>query len=599
MKNLLLILLAGFSFSVSIGSTAHAQLRVIAVSGQTAPTSDPTTVFDTVVPVAINIKGNVLIQASIVGDSIISGENSLGMWIEEQPGVISQVTQTGNQAFDMPAGVSFSALPYPSGFSDSNHVMFTGRIVGPGIEDINGNCGIGAPDNDIGVWQANVNGGNLVVQAADAAPGTPEGTVFHCVHTNVRQNELGGVAFSASVYDGTSRTKTGIWRTNGSGALEPVVLPGEQALEIPTNTSSPFTIEFAKIVGHNNLGTVAAYLWENPSGTGSPSAISLSKNGLPRTTMALLEDEILDIGPGVVIDAFGEISRDDFEVALNNHDRIAVPVTLKGPGIVPPDPVSPESLPAAQSPPGNNRAIAVLDLNQQPKVLVQSGQEVGGIGDSNLVYYSVGQFGVGSLGSRGSVLESPLGFNDEGEVLFQASINSLVPDPNLNSLNNDGLWLIDKDQNTHIVIREGDIAPGTTEPFIFRSFQFEYMLNNLGQVAVEAVVGGKKGIWATDLQGQLRLIVLEGQSIDLGNGDARLVEELFVSLNPHEEPASINANSISNFNDRGQLTFGVRFPDGSSAAFVSNLVAIPEPTTCMLMVLATLALRSSRCSVRT
>ena len=40
----------------------------------------------------------------------------------------------------------------------------------------------------------------------------------------------------------------------------------------------------------------------------------------------------------------------------------------------------------------------------------------------------------------------------------------------------------------------------------------------------------------------------------------------------------------SGFNERGQVAFYATFTDGSSGVFVSNVVAVPEPTALLLMV---------------
>jgi hypothetical protein len=60
-------------------------------------------------------------------------------------------------------------------------------------------------------------------------------------------------------------------------------------------------------------------------------------------------------------------------------------------------------------------------------------------------------------------------------------------------------------------------------------------------------VPNNEGIWATDRNGLLRLIVRKGDPVEVA------------------------------FNDRGQLAFGAGFTDGSSGIFISDLVAIPEP----------------------
>ena len=66
-------------------------------------------------------------------------------------------------------------------------------------------------------------------------------------------------------------------------------------------------------------------------------------------------------------------------------------------------------------------------------------------------------------------------------------------------------------------------------------------------------------------------------------GDFRIVTDLYFSF------------SQSNLNDRGQVAFDAYFADGTQGIFVSNLVAVPEPSTGVLIAsLVSLAVISGR-----
>jgi hypothetical protein len=53
-----------------------------------------------------------------------------------------------------------------------------------------------------------------------------------------------------------------------------------------------------------------------------------------------------------------------------------------------------------------------------------------------------------------------------------------------------------------------------------------------------------------------------------------------------EASAGAESGWPSAFNDRGQIAFVATFTDGTSGAFVSNLVAIPEPGGAVLLMAA-------------
>jgi hypothetical protein len=99
------------------------------------------------------------------------------------------------------------------------------------------------------------------------------------------------------------------------------------------------------------------------------------------------------------------------------------------------------------------------------------------------------------------------------------------------------------------------------------------------------------GVWAEDLSGVLRLIVREGDTIDVDDGpgeDFRKVLGLSVTL---------GGTYVENdsFNNLGQLAFSADFGSGDSrGVFVSNLVAVPEPSAGILLTLAIMASLSQR-----
>jgi hypothetical protein len=77
-----------------------------------------------------------------------------------------------------------------------------------------------------------------------------------------------------------------------------------------------------------------------------------------------------------------------------------------------------------------------------------------------------------------------------------------------------------------------------------------------------------RGIWASDLSGELQLIVREGDQLEASPGDWRTISALggVVSVGDRVGRARV-------FNDSGQLGFSATFTDGSWGMFVSDAVA--------------------------
>src|SRR5262249_17299913 len=92
------------------------------------------------------------------------------------------------------------------------------------------------------------------------------------------------------------------------------------------------------------------------------------------------------------------------------------------------------------------------------------------------------------------------------------------------------------------------------------------------QVAFLGGAYGHYGIFATDRSGTLHRIVGTGDVLEVAPGDFRTVDS-----------RGIIRFSAGGFNDLGQVAFSALFTDGSSGIFVSNAVAVPEPSAVLLL----------------
>lgn len=171
--------------------------------------------------------------------------------------------------------------------------------------------------------------------------------------------------------------------------------------------------------------------------------------------------------------------------------------------------------------------------------------------------------------------------NDFGRTAFYAELWG----PSGPAENAGGLWKENHLGELELVMRAGDAAPGGG---VFKNFG-GYGFNNLGQIAFSASVSGLAtedlyGIWAEDRQGNLKLIFKIGDQLDVDNGpgiDNRTIEDFTLVNSPHA-----GGGRPTTFNDRGQLAFIAWFTDGTEGVFLTNAVAVPEPASFVLLLLA-------------
>jgi hypothetical protein len=157
----------------------------------------------------------------------------------------------------------------------------------------------------------------------------------------------------------------------------------------------------------------------------------------------------------------------------------------------------------------------------------------------------------------------------------------------IGSENSTSVWLRDRHGETKLVVREGDQALGIAPGVVIDSIDGGgFSLNEAGQVAFNAgLSAGQSGVWATDRNSILHLILTSGEVVEVTPGDVRTVSTV-----TFWSGEGSGAGLSNGFNDLGQLVLRVQFTDGSSGTFISNIVAIPEPRALLVMLPAQVGL---------
>ena len=199
-----------------------------------------------------------------------------------------------------------------------------------------------------------------------------------------------------------------------------------------------------------------------------------------------------------------------------------------------------------------------------------------------------------SFGSASASLElsGPI-LNNRGDVAFTVNLVGAGVDDG-----NDSAIFVDDDQGLRVLAREGDAVVGI-ENTQYARFQSTtpLLLNGNGQAAFQTGLMGPditdenaSAIFAQYLGGNLHLIARTGDTLNVSDNpempDHRTVSRLDIAWD--------ESRPGKGFNELGQLAFFARFTDGSEGIFVSDLVAVPEPTTALLLTFAVLTAAARR-----
>ncbi|MEM6392184.1 MAG: choice-of-anchor tandem repeat NxxGxxAF-containing protein [Planctomycetota bacterium] len=518
------------------------------------------------------------------------------------------VVLTGDLAPVTTQGVNYSDLGFPV-LNESGQVAFRADLTGTGVDGT----------NDSGIFTARGPLGNaLFVRAGDDAPGTPVGVGYSGFSTPVL-NEAGQIAFFADLTGSGINTNNdrGLFTSSGPAASSIVAQEGDPA---PGTTSGVGYSSLSNFV-FNDAGQIAFTARTTNNNVISLFAADGSPNGFTTRAVAIDGDPAPGLAAGV---NYGTIS---LFPSLNTAGQIVYRSTLSGPGI---DSTNNGSIwTDVAQPPGNPSPVALFGdaaPDTTPGIIVSRSTSEATINAAGQTAFAARLIGIGVDVSNNAAIfieggpsgpgrtllarsgdpapGAPLGvnydsfsnlvLNESGQVAFQANLTG----PGIDFSNSTGLFIADRASGGQLIARAGEDAPGTAPDVVFRDFTFSGsffipVLNGVGQTAFIANLTGPgvdstngQGIWVTDPDGLLTLVIREGDLFDVDDDplleDLRTVEDIgIVSFTGNED------GRRSSFNDRGQLAFFASFTDGSEGIFIA---AIPEPASLSLLALGIAAL---------
>jgi hypothetical protein len=541
------IVLATFALAL-LGSSAiptyaaDGLLRTVALTGQPAPGTAPPAVFSSFSNTpALSDLGQVAFLATLARIEPVTALNDIGVW-SEGPGALALMAREGDQLPGLPAGATFGSTITSFAISpvlnDAGQIAFFTSLLGTGVTN----------DNNGAIWSDLAGPLEVAVREGMQAPGLPAGANFNSLGM-VRLSD-DHIAFTGRVQPGGN--DSGVWRTNGK-MLELIALEGAQA---PGAPAGAVFFDFDGVTPALGAGGQVAFRARLQSGGDVTSAndagIWADAGGLGLSLVAREGSPAPGTPAGV---NFAEFGFSFNTPGVNALGHVAFHAMLQTGG-------------------GVTTANDTGIWSQRDGALALVARE--------------GDAAPGALGVNfGQLLSFPPAINALGQTAF---IGALQQGGSITFANDQGLWL-HRDGQLELIIREGDQAPGAppgaTFNFGTRSSP-AIVLNDEGRLAVFAGVQGSDpgpfGIWAEDLSGVLRLIVREGDMLEVAPGDVRTISRVFF-----RGGMGGDSGQGVGFNDAGEVAFRAIFTDGAHGVFVSRVAAIPEPGALALAVCGALA----------
>jgi hypothetical protein len=509
------------------------------------------------------------------------------------------VALSGHAAPGVGGGITFSgfSLGVAPRLNNRGQVVFTALIAGPGVNNSNGNvlysegqgqglslvgrAGDAVPGLNPGILGPNFelpqinNRGETeflnrqaIFRFSDAENGAlkllvQKGDVISSLGADIHLDGIGHVLFSdqnQAVFFGSlggtgiDRTNAGaIFKLSGSGELAPFVRGGDVA---PVSEQGLVFEGYFSSIAINGKGETAFEAGLLPTGADNSYGWGIFTEGGGNGLSLIARSG--DQAPGTKAGVLFRIFLADLDISDSGHTAFSSLLT------------------GVDVNASNDTGVFVKRTDSGLTLLAREGDPVPGM-DPEMKF--------------GNIVWSQI--SNQGETAFVSALTG----PEVDNSNNIAIFKNAVGTGLTLIAREGEQAPGTGVGVRFSTLGFSLALNANGQVAFLAGLNGagvnstnEFGIFAQDTAGNLRLIARAGDKINVSNDpsqpDVRTIQGLITC--DVCEPGYSDSLRFT-MNDRGQLAFYAAFTDGTYGIFVSNLVAIPEPTSFVLLAVAAIA----------
>ena len=484
--------------------------QTIALRGDAAPSTGPGVFFQSFEVPVINNLGNVAFRGILEGPNVIDILNDEGYFSFGGNSELNLVAKLGDPSPSSVSGEILAEFPLPIVLNDVGNTAFVAFVA-----DTSGFL--------FGQQFSEATGAGLVagIRDGDQTPGTGFGSSFNGLGSNIVFNNAGQEAF-IGFFDDTApftRDQSGIFSEGGGSGLQLVARTGSH----PPGTPTGSTFFDLHIPALNNGGQVA-FRGRYTSPGGSGEGIFTGTSDADIGFVAKTGDAAPDLPSDVSFLSFG------VDPAINDAGQIAFRSRLTGPGL------------------GNLDFGIFSDAGDSLSLLARTGDSV-------------------PEAPQGTVFK---GFTDDPVISNSGHVAFLAP-IGIGNSTNDAVFTHSGGDGIKLVARRDQIAPGTTEATVFQRV-LPPILNDAGQVAFGAILANQEleiasqGIFATDVDGNLRLVAQSGSTFEVAPGDHRIVSGVELTL----ASSGGSDGRAMQFNDNGQLVFELSFTDNSSGIFVAN-----------------------------
>jgi hypothetical protein len=524
----LVVFCASFlSLSWGQNQPAAYHFTTIALSGDPAPGA-PGQSFSYFGSALVNDAGQALFYS-------VTNANPDGYWFRDAAGNLSLVAVRFNAVPVLPGIQFYDVFDRPVVLNTTGQFLFGTALVGAGV----------TTSNDIALWLRNTNGTlTLVARKGDPAPGWPGTPHFASFFSRYDLNDSGQIAFTGEI--DLVPGQGGIWLRDSAGAVSLAVRFGDPApctassflsFEQPELASSGVMFFEAYVSGfgvwsRDNAGTISCVAYKGMPAPGIPGA-SLGK---ATSSTPLMRKK------------------------LNRAGEMALFSIVSGAAVTD----------------ANDHAIWFRDTGGNLTLVAREGDPAPGTG-AGIIFASL-------LGTTDEPVRDIPSLNGAGQVAFTASLSG----PGVGVSNDTGFWLWNKPGTLALIARKGDQVPGATPGTVFAGFSAatnslmnQIQLNDTGEIFFPASFSGPDVTTANDhglavwsAAGGLRLVVREGDSLQVAAGDSRII-------NAFLEPGA------PALNNKGQVVFWAGF-GASYGVFLASPGADSTPPVITPVVTGTL-----------